>query len=82
MELSMHTVPGVRQSMSAHSKDDRAAISDAAFVGVALSSGEERFWGNPRDVCALSRCPALHLDGSGVQFHVPGRMWIQQPGAC
>jgi len=43
MELSMHTVPGVRQSMSAHSKDDRGAVSDAAFVGAALSSGREGF---------------------------------------
>jgi hypothetical protein len=69
MELSMHTVPGARQSMSAHSKGDRGAVSDAAFVGAALSSGGEWFWGNPRDV-RLEPVPALDLDGSGVQFHV------------
>jgi hypothetical protein len=45
MELSMHTVPGARQSMSAHSKDDRGAVSDAAFDGAALSSGDGNGFG-------------------------------------
>jgi hypothetical protein len=71
MELSMHTVPGVRKSLNAHSKDDRGAFRMPPSTALPSSGGT--VLGKSTRCLRLKSMPALDLDGAECSFTCAGK---------